>query len=166
MSRSRDAAFSEVQAAAREVAASLGLEVVELAFHSRGKHSLLRVDVDRPGPAGVGLRDCEALSRALDERLERIDFFDAPYELQVSSPGIDRPIRSDDDLRRNRGRFVRAEFRGPDGRSVEAAGVLLEAPDARTVRIDADGAVVEIPRDRISLLRQSVTGKGRKTPGR
>jgi ribosome maturation factor RimP len=166
MSRSRDAVLSEIETAAREVAASLGLEIVDLTFHSRGKHSLLRIDVDRPGPAGVGLSDCETLSRALDDRLERIDFFDAPYELQVSSPGIDRPIRSDDDLRRNRGRFVRAEFRRPDGRAAEAAGILLAARGDGTVLIDAEGTVVEIPRDRISLLKQSFMARGRKPPGR
>jgi ribosome maturation factor RimP len=155
-----------VEIAAREVAASLGLEIVELAFHSRGKHSLLRVDVDRPGPAGVGLSDCEAFSRALDARLEGIDFFDAPYELQVSSPGIDRPIRTDDDLRRNAGRLVRAEFRGTDGHASEATGVLLAPAGDGAVRLEADGEVLEIPKDRISLLKQAVTPRGRKTPGR
>src|SRR5262245_59868173 len=103
MDASRRAALSAFEELARDVALALGLEVVEFAFHSQGKHSLLRIDIDRPGPDGVGIRDCESLSRALDERLEQLDFFDAPYELQVSSPGIDRPIRSDDDLRRNAG---------------------------------------------------------------
>ena len=166
MDASRSDALRAVEAVAREVAASLGLEVVEFAFHSRGKHSLLRIDVDRPGPTGVGLRDCESLSRALDQRLEGIDFFDAPYELQVSSPGIDRPIRSEDDLRRNRGRFVRAEFRGQDGRAAAVAGILLAPREDGTVLIDADGVIAEIPRDRISLLKQTVTARGRKPPGR
>jgi len=148
-----------------EVASSLGLEVVELAFHSRGKHSLLRIDIDRAGPRGVGLQDCEALSRALDARLESIDLFEAPYELQVSSPGLDRPIRTKDDLRRNEGRIVRAEFLDEDGRGREVVGVLLAAAEG-LVRVDDDGTVVEIPGDRISLLKQSLAPKGRRPQDR
>lgn len=166
MDASRRAALSAVEELARQAALSLGLEIVEFTFHSQGKHSLLRIDIDRPGPEGVGLQDCESLSRALDERLEQLEFFDAPYELQVSSPGIDRPIRSDDDLRRNAGRFVRAEFRGADGRVAEVTGTLGATPPGAPVRIDSEGRVLEIPRDRISLLKQAVAPKGRKAPGR
>jgi ribosome maturation factor RimP len=166
MSSRRDAALAEIEAAAREVAASLGLEIVELAFHSQGKHSLLRIDIDRQGPAGVGLQDCEALSRALDARLEVIELFDAPYELQVSSPGLDRPIRSDDDLRRNEGRLVRAEYRDPSGKPMETAGVLLAVGPRGAVRVDDGKTVVEISRDRILLLKQSLMPKGRRPQDR
>src|SRR5262245_38362918 len=139
----RDAALAEIDIAAREVAASLGLEIVELNFHSQGKHSLLRIDIDRPGPTGVGLQDCAAPSRALDARLETVDLFDAPYELQVSSPGLDRPIRSDDDLRRNQGRIVRAEYRDPSGKAAETTGVLLALGAQGSIRIDGEHAIVE-----------------------
>ena len=166
MSTRRESALAEIEAIAHDVAGSLGLEIVELVFHSRGKHSLLRIDIDRAGPAGVGLQDCEALSRALDARLEAIEFFDAPYELQVSSPGLDRPIRTDDDLRRNRGRLVRAEFRDDSGRSRESQGVLLGLDDDGAVRLDQEGEVFSIPRDRISLLKQSLTTKGRRPQDR
>jgi ribosome maturation factor RimP len=166
MSSRRDSALVEIEAAAREVASTLGLEIVELAFHSQGKHSLLRIDIDRAGPAGVGLQDCEALSRALDARLEALDFFDAPYELQVSSPGLDRPIRTAEDLRRNAGRWVRAEFRDASGRSREAVGVLRGIEADGLVRLDDEGTVVEIPMDRISLLKQSLTPKGRRPKDR
>jgi len=166
MSSRRDSALVEIEAAAREVASTLGLEIVELAFHSQGKHSLLRIDIDRAGPAGVGLQDCEALSRALDARLEALDFFDAPYELQVSSPGLDRPIRTAEDLRRNAGRWVRAEFRDASGRSREAVGVLRGIEADGLVRLDDEGTVVEIPMDRISLLKQSLTLKGRRPKDR
>jgi ribosome maturation factor RimP len=166
MSKQRDAALAEIEAATHEVAKSLGLEVVELAFHSRGKHSLLRIDIDRAGPAGVGLQDCEALSRALDDRLEAVDLFDAPYELQVSSPGLDRPIRTDDDLRRNEGRLVRVEYRDASGRAKEATGLLLGTGSPRSIRIDEGGEIVEISREHILLLKQTVTPKGRRPQDR
>src|SRR6185436_6027621 len=50
MSTRRESALAEIEAIAHEVAGSLGLEIVELVFHSRGKHSLLRIDIDRAGP--------------------------------------------------------------------------------------------------------------------
>jgi ribosome maturation factor RimP len=101
----------EAESIAREIAGEMGLEIVEFVFHDRGRHSQLRIDVDRPGASGVSLADCERFSRSLDARMESIEGLDSGYELQVSSPGIDRPIRSDDDIRRNTGRTVRLEFR-------------------------------------------------------
>src|SRR5262245_36182089 len=117
--------LGEVERIANEVATDLGLEIVEFVFHSQGRHSLLRIDIDRPGLPGVGLADCEHLSRALGDRIEDLAFFDAPYELQVSSPGIDRPIRSEEDLRRNAGRPVWMEFRDEEGGVRELPGKLI-----------------------------------------
>jgi ribosome maturation factor RimP len=116
--------LAEVERIAHDVATGFGLEIVEFVFHSQGRHSLLRIDIDRPGVPGVGLADCENLSRALGERIEDLTFFDAPYELQVSSPGIDRPIRTVDDVRRNDGRPVWMEFRDEDGKIRELRGTL------------------------------------------
>jgi len=141
----------------------MGLEVVEFIFHSQGRHSLLRVDIDRPGPEGVGLADCERLSRALSEKLDESTFFGGAFELQVSSPGIDRPIRSDDDLRRNAGRWVRVEFHDENGKVREARGTLLPGiADFVAIR-GADDEEFQVPRARIVLLKQDIaTGSGRR----
>lgn len=162
MNEERRRQLTEAEQFAREIAASLGLEVVEFTFHSQGRHSLLRIDVDRPGAAGVALADCERLSRALDERLDALSFFDAAYELQVSSPGIDRPIRSDDDLRRNSGRRVRVEYRDDVGKVREASGTLLAAGAVGTVQLAGDSGLVSISRDAVILMKQEVTAAGRK----
>ena len=156
MSDDRKKALAEAETIVRGVAESLGLEIVEFVFHSQGKHSLLRIDIDRPGLPGAGLADCEALSRAIDAPLEAVDFFGGNYELQVSTPGIDRPIRTDDDLRRNTGRPVHAEYRDDDGRALEAHGVLGGSSTGGTVRILCEGGDREVPRERILLLKQDV----------
>jgi ribosome maturation factor RimP len=165
MSDDRKADLAEVERAARKVAATLGLEVVEFVFHSRGKHSQLRIDIDRPGLPGAGLADCEALSRALDADLERLDVFGDAYELQVSTPGIDRPIRTDDDLRRNTGRPVRVEATDDEGRARELFGTLAGAGPDGTVRIATDQGEVRLGSDRILLMRQDVA-LGRRRPKR
>lgn len=158
----RRQALDEIERIAREVASGLGLEVVEFVFHSQGRHSQLRIDIDRPGIPGVGIADCERLSRALDDRLESIDFFEATYELQVSSPGIDRPIRSDDDIRRNTGRFVKVEFKDESGRVREMTGTLAGPDGASAVRIADDRGTASIAREGIVLMKQGIPGGGRK----
>ena len=166
MNETKRRAIVEAEAAAREIATSLGLEIVEFVFHDQGRHSQLRIDVDRSGPAGVGLRDCEALSRALDARLEGLQGLEQAYELQVSSPGIDRPIRSDDDIRRNTGRAVRVEFRDPGGRVVEARGTLAGLDPAGAVRIASIDNEWRIERADIVLMKQDVRpGAGRRREG-
>ena len=162
MNDARKESWIEAERSAREAAARLGLEIVEFVFHSRGKHSQLRIDVDRPGLPGAGLADCEALSRALDGELDRLDPFGDAYELQVSTPGIDRPIRTDDDLRRNTGRPVRVEYRDEGGRVREAYGTLAGARADGTVRVAVSGGEIRVPRERIVLMKQDVPlGRGR-----
>jgi ribosome maturation factor RimP len=144
------------------VATGLGVEIVEFVFHSQGRHSLLRIDIDRPGLPGVGLADCETFSRTLGEQIEELSFFDAPYELQVSSPGIDRPIRSDADLRRNAGRPVWLEIRDDDGRVRELRGTLGVSHESEAVTITGGREVIRILRDRIVFMKQDVTLGGKR----
>lgn len=163
MNERRSEALRNIERVAREVAASLGLEVVDLVFHSRGRHSLLRIDVDRPGVPGAGLADCEALSRALDGPLEAVDFFDAPYELQVSTPGIDRPIRTPDDVRRNIGRPVWLEYKDPSDRVRELRAILAGPSGSGGVRLTSPEGDVDVGFERILLMRQDVaSGKPRR----
>jgi ribosome maturation factor RimP len=157
--------LEEVERIAHEVATTFGLEIVEFVFHSQGRHSLLRIDIDRAGIPGVGLADCERFSRTLGERIEDLTFFDAPYELQVSSPGIDRPIRSEDDLRRNTGRPVWLEFRDENGTIRELRGTLSGPSENNAVIILAEAKEVRITRDRIVLMKQDVALAGRKRKG-
>jgi ribosome maturation factor RimP len=154
--------LAEVERIARELAGTLGLDVVEFVFHSRGRHSLLRIDIDRAGMPGVGIADCETFSRALGERIEDLSFFDAEYDLQVSSPGIDRPIRTDDDVRRNLGRPVWLEFRDEGGTVRELRGTLSGTDGKGAVTIAAEDGDVRLARDRIVLMKQDVALGGRK----
>lgn len=149
--------LAEVERVSRELAASLGLEVVEFIFRSQGRHSLLRIDIDRAGMPGVGLADCERFSRELGDRIEALAFVGSPYELQVSSPGIDRPIRSDDDLRRNAGRPVWMEFRNESESIRELRGTLLAGSGGETVTIATDDGEILVARDRIVFIKQDVT---------
>jgi ribosome maturation factor RimP len=162
MSEQKKQALAEVERLAHEVASGLGLEVVEFVFHGQGRHSQLRIDIDRPGASGVGIADCERLSRALDARLEEVAALDSAYELQVSSPGIDRPIRSDGDIRRNTGRLVHVAFRDETAKVREISGILAGLEGTAAVRLATEKGDVTITRDVIVLMKQDVSTGGRK----
>lgn len=137
------------------VADATGVELVELNVRGSSRKRLVRLDIDRAGAEGVNLEDCRRVSRTLEQELEAVDLIDGSYTLEVSSPGIDRPIVTDDDLRRNTGRFVRVDFRIEDGSTATVRGV-LDAADASALRVRTDESTVEIPRHRVESACQDV----------
>lgn len=164
MSASDERIRSEVLRLAESLAPALGLEVVEVAFHRAGRFTQLRVDIDRPGTPGVTLEDCKRMTEALGPALDESDLLESQYNLEVSSPGIDRPIRTDDDVRRNRGRRVAVEMRTPITGSKHLSGELLGVQDGVLhVRLDG-GEEALIPRENVVLARQEVTLSRGKEP--
>ena len=79
---------------AQRVVEETGLELVELSLRGSSRRRLLRVDIDRPGPQGVDIADCKRVSDLLGEILENDELLEDSYVLEISSPGLDRPIRS------------------------------------------------------------------------
>lgn len=138
-----------VRSAAARVAAGHGLEIFDVQFRREGQGMVLRVRIDRPGPAAtaeesVGVGDCVAVSRDLSAILDVEDLVPTAYTLEVSSPGLDRPLRGADDYRRFAGRFAKLVMREPvDGQTYfkgRLAGcadndVLIDAEDGRRHRV-------------------------------
>lgn len=153
MGSSREDIVAEARRMAEEIVRPLGLEVVEVVFRRQGRHSLLRIDLDRPGLPGVRLEECERVSRDLEILLDRAELVSGSYDLQVSSPGIERPIRSDDDYRRNAGRRVVVDTSEPiDGR--ERFRGFLEGLDGDSVAIHEEAGDVRIPRRLVTSAKQ------------
>jgi ribosome maturation factor RimP len=88
-----------------KVVSSEGLELVHIEYRKQGRGWLLRVDIDKEG--GVTLADCELVSHQLSAFLDVEDVVPAEYELQVSSPGLDRKFYKESDYRKFIGRLVR-----------------------------------------------------------
>ena len=145
----------EIREIALPVVRDLGLEIVDAVFRRSGQRWHLRIDIDRPGPDGVRLDDCARVSGALDTALEESGVVDNAYVLEISSPGLDRPIRSDDDIRRNTGRSVVVETREPiDGRR-SFQGVLLGA-DRDFLRLREAEGETQVPRSWIVKAHQEI----------
>ncbi len=141
---------------AQNVVSGAGLELVELSLRGSSRRRLLRVDIDRPGPHGVDIDDCQRVSAALGETLEHDDLLDDSYVLEVSSPGLDRPIVTPADYRRNTGRRVVVKTREPIDDKREWRGV-LQGLEGELVRLtDDDIGEVTIGVDQVESARQDV----------
>jgi ribosome maturation factor RimP len=90
---------------AEPLAASLGLELAEVEYRQEGRHMVLRLYIDKDG--GVTLDDCSSVSRELTEILDVEDFIQGHYNLEVSSPGLNRPLKKPSDFERYTGRLVK-----------------------------------------------------------
>jgi len=82
-----------------------GLELVEIEFKPSGKRWLLRLYIDKEG--GVTIADCETVSREFGRILDVEDIIEHPYSLEVSSPGLTRPLKKWEDFLRNKGKMCR-----------------------------------------------------------
>ncbi len=158
MSQSRHAVLlEELERLVAKVVGDVGLELVELTLRGSSKKRVLRLDIDRAGPTGIGLEDCRLASGHVGAALEEVGLIENSYVLEVSSPGIDRPIRTDDDIRRNAGRRVQIETIEPiEGRKVFAGVLVRGEADWLEIRID-DEEILKIPRDRIQMARQEAS---------
>jgi ribosome maturation factor RimP len=136
----------------------LGFELVELERTGSKNRPVLRVRVDRPDSEpghGVSLEDCTRISRALEEYLDALDTLPASYELEVSSPGVERPLVRRRDFDRFTGREVALRGYAPlAGRSRRLEGELLGVVDraeGEAVRLRlTDGEEIEVPREAIA----------------
>jgi ribosome maturation factor RimP len=90
---------------------SMGLELVDLELSGRGKGGHLRIFIDKAG--GVTVEDCEQVSRYVGHALDVADPIPSSYMLEVSSPGLDRPLRKIEDYRRSTGKLVRLKLARP-----------------------------------------------------
>ena len=89
---------------AEPLAAEMGFELVDVEFVKEGREDYLRIYIDKPG--GINITDCETFSRAMNEILDREEFIDIPYILEVSSPGLTRPLKKEKDYDRSIGKLV------------------------------------------------------------
>ena len=141
---------------AQKVVHETGVELVELSLKGSSRRRLLRIDIDRPGPKGVAIDDCQRISAELGEILESDELFEDSYVLEVSSPGLDRPIASAADYRRNTGRRIVVRTHEPiDGKQLWK-GILQGLEDERIRLQDDDAGEVTIGVDQVESARQDV----------
>ena len=124
----------------------LGYEFVGLEYNSNPKHSVLRIYIDHE--AGVGIEDCEIVSRETAALLDVKDPIRSHYNLEVSSPGLDRPLFTPSHYREFIGEKAQVTLFAPQDGRRKFSGPILAA-DETTVTIDQDGTEVALNFDNI-----------------
>ena len=141
--------LEQIRAIAERVARSRGLDVWDIQSRREATGHVVRVFIDRPGPAAtaeesVGIEDCEQVNREMSAILDVEDPFPFAYTLEVSSPGLTRPLRDAGDYGRFAGRLAKIVVREAvdnqnafEGRlrGVEAGHVMLETSKGRVHRL-------------------------------
>lgn len=132
----------------------LGIELVDIALKKMGGKALLRVYID--SETGVTIDDCEQVSREVETILDVEDLIPCSYVLEVSSPGLDRPLKKPEDFLRFKGHMIRVVTREPIGKQTFFIGSLAEATDSNIVLHLPKDREVNITYDIISSARLEV----------
>lgn len=148
----REAGIAErVRSLAEPILADRGLELVHLEFRREGRGWTLRLYMDRAG--GVTLEDCQRVSEELGDHLDVADIIPHSYNLEVSSPGLDRPLTRDADFLRFAGKTARITTHEVLQGQRNFRGRLAGLAEGEVLLDLADGRQVKIPRGLIARAR-------------
>ena len=160
--------LEQIRAIAERVAASRGLAIWDIQSRREAGGHVIRVFIDRPGPANtpeesVSIEDCELVSREVSTILDVEDPLPSTYVLEVSSPGLDRPLRGVKDYRRFAGRLAKVVVaeavdnqKAFEGRLRGVVGEGIAGGDA-----DADIVLLEAANGRVHRLPLRLITRGR-----
>lgn len=127
-------------------------ELVEITYKREQQGMVLRLLVDTP--AGITLDECEAINQYLSGLLDKESVIDGRYVLEVSSPGLDRPIKTDRDFERAMGRDITVTTYEPvDGKKGLEGNLLGMDKEHNAIVVEKDGISFVIPRDKIAMAR-------------
>ncbi len=141
---------SAVRAAAEPILSSLGLELVDVEFEGAGRARTLRLSVDRQG--GVDLDALAEATAPVSDALDAADAVAGPYNLELSSPGVERPLRRPSEFRRFVGTTVSVKTQEPVAGARRHRG-LLAAADEDGIDLEVDGAARRFTYDAIASAR-------------
>ncbi len=129
-------------------------ELVDVEFKKEGPHRYLRIYIDKQG--GISLDDCQLVSEELSERLDELDPIEENYFLEVSSPGLDRPLKKESDFVKYKGELVEVKLYEPINGQKLIEGELVDFVN-NTIIIDTKViGILEIPYDKAALTKLAI----------
>ncbi|MBR0400535.1 MAG: ribosome maturation factor RimP [Mogibacterium sp.] len=134
------------------------LELYRVIYKKEGSGWVLRVFLDKPADADteyVSIDECEEATRFLSDKLDELDLIDRAYNLEVSSPGLDRELIHESDYTRFAGREVEVRTYGQINGSKYFEGTLVGKTDG-IVSVDTASGRLDIPEDKISKINLAV----------
>ena len=132
---------------------SEGLELVDVEYKKEGKDWALRVFIDKPG--GITLQDCQATSHRVEDMIEIDGLIPSHYILEVSSPGLDRPLKKEKDFLKYKGRRIRLTTFSPINNQKKFKGTIQEFKE-NTLFLEDQQEVFKIPLIHIAKARLEI----------
>ncbi|WP_163536832.1 ribosome maturation factor RimP [Gracilibacillus sp. YIM 98692] len=136
----------------------LSLELVDITFEKEGQNWFLRVYIDKEN--GVDIEECGQVSEKLSDKLDEVDPIQAAYFLEVSSPGVERPLKKEKDFQEHIGKTVYVKLYQPIDGEKEFSGELVDFTDGYvkiSYRVKTKKKEVEVPFDKIAKAHLAVT---------
>ena len=151
----QEGTLDHVRSAAERVTADRGFELVDVEIHKPGRGQIVRLFVDKPG--GIGLDDLQSVSEEVSAILDAEDPIEDSYTLEVSSPGLDRPLKTEADYQRFVGRLAKlSSYELVDGRRHWTGRIVSCEDGVVTLSLEEEGAEARIPCARIAHGRLEV----------
>jgi ribosome maturation factor RimP len=126
------------------------LELVEVEYKHEGRSWYLRIYIHKE--EGVGLEDCQRVSHRIEDMIEIDNIIPSRYVLEVSSPGLDRPLKTERDFLRNKNRKIRVVASAPVDGKWDFCGAIKDCKE-RTLNLEQDGKQIDIPLEKITKAR-------------
>lgn len=130
------------------------IELVDIEYKKEGPNWYLRIYIDKPN--GITLDDCQKVSEQLSDKLDKEDPIKENYFLEISSPGLDRPLKKESDFTRFKGEMVEVKLYETLNGSKTIEGELLGLEN-NNIKVNVDNVgLMEIPRDKVALTKLTI----------
>jgi len=129
-------------------------ELVDIEFVKEGQNWYLRVYIDKDG--GINIDDCQIVSEELSDRLDEVDPIKQSYFLEVSSPGLDRPLKTERDFEKNKGQKVEIKLYKPIDGKKSFEGELIGLINNKIVIKQDDIETFEFDRDAVASVKKVI----------
>lgn len=139
---------------AEPIVTEKGFELVDVEYVKEGAGWYLRVYIDKPG--GITIDDCQAVSEQLSDRLDRYDPIKQSYFLEVSSPGLERPLKTERDFERYKGEDVEVRTFEPINGSRVFEGKLAGLRNDDIVIMQENGEEMVFNRKKVALVKRTI----------
>ncbi len=143
--------INDVSLLAESLLPEFGVEMVDVEFHFERGRWILRVFIDKEG--GVAVDDCASISRELGDLIEAENIIGSSYVLEVSSPGLNRPLKKEEDFIRSIGKMVKLKMSRPISKRRNFAGRLTNVNEGMISLTIDENNLIELPLDEIDKAR-------------
>ncbi|HYE83883.1 MAG TPA: ribosome maturation factor RimP [Clostridia bacterium] len=135
---------------AKPITDRFNFELVEVEYKKEGADWYLRLYIDKEG--GITVDECQLVSEEMSDLLDEVDPIPQSYIFEVSSPGIDRPLKTDRDYEKNNGKPIEIKLFSPMNGKKAFEGI-LKGHTTDKVEIEAEGKTMDIDKSSIALIR-------------